>query len=365
MGQKQITRVIEMGVAQVNPNARDLGLAVAALAQEAARRRLIAPGLVSAAAAAGGGNTGNGVVTLGTPTTSAAAVPGTYTATLITTAVNGGVFEVTDPNGTVIGNATVGTLFDGEIRFTVADGATDFDVGDTFTFVVTAGADIVLTDSSGGTPATALAAVVTPTAVAQDGAASLAPKAGFDTQIGLIEDAHAEIAASLNKMIDLIAGPSYPDVDGFTLGAAADQTIDAITVDLTAVTAADVGVEDASGITQITTARNNQATLCSALNFTRVALGLAPITDGSGGLFTKGSDGSWDGVDAAATGTAAAAGELSLTDASVDAALTALRNNIATLASYVNAAENGLAIGPFVLATNNPNWKFRAGDITQ
>lgn len=51
---------------------------------------------------------------------------------------NGGAFQVTDPSGTVVGTATVGTAFTGtQVNFTIADGTTDFALGDTFAIVVT------------------------------------------------------------------------------------------------------------------------------------------------------------------------------------------------------------------------------------
>ncbi len=50
---------------------------------------------------------------------------------------NGGVFSVTDPDGVRLANATVGTLYDGPVRFTIADGATDFAIGDGFNLTVT------------------------------------------------------------------------------------------------------------------------------------------------------------------------------------------------------------------------------------
>lgn len=230
---------------------------------------------------------------------------------------------------------------------------------------VAASAPTALTDSSGGSAASgnALVAVVTPTVVAQDGAADLAPKTGFDTAIGLLEDAHEELGAKVTELVALIA-PGAADVASFSAAAAANDTIAAISLTLTAVTAADAGVEDSSGITQINTARNNQASLASAINWCRVAMGLAPITDNSGGLFTKEVATDWPAADAAATGTAAGAGENSLTDTSVDAALTALVNNVSSMAAAVNEMRGTVAIGPFVVATNNPSWKFQQGDVT-
>jgi hypothetical protein len=90
--------------------------------------------------AVAGTNTGNGTVTQsGTATARYGddVIPGTYTARCITAAANGGTFVVTAPNGAVIGNAVVGTAFNSpHIVFTINDGAADYVVGDTFTFVV-------------------------------------------------------------------------------------------------------------------------------------------------------------------------------------------------------------------------------------
>lgn len=92
----------------------------------------------AASATAGGGNTGNG--TLGTVTVGNEAITGTYTLTITEAAANAGDFSVTDPNGTAIGTGTVGIAFSaGGLAFTLADGSTDFIVGDTFSIVVNAG----------------------------------------------------------------------------------------------------------------------------------------------------------------------------------------------------------------------------------
>lgn len=226
---------------------------------------------------------------------------------------------------------------------------------------VSTGAVVDLTDSSGGTAASALAAVVTPTKAAVDNDAAMTPKAAFDTQIGLIEDAHEELGVKAAEFIDLIAVGS-PKPSSIDAAATADDTIAAITAALTGTTADAEGVEAASGIAQIVHARNVQSALASAINWVRVAQGLAPFADGSGGLADKTYTG-WTLDDAAATGTAAGNGEMSLTDASVDAALTALRNNIATMAAMLTEA-NAPAIGPFVVATNNPRARFSTGDTT-
>lgn len=100
-------------------------------------RRAVAP--TFAAAVALGTNVGNGVfgaVTLGT---NLGARRGTYRVVFTEPAANLGTFEVFGPDGILVGDGVVATLFDNEIQFTIADGATDFVAGDAFTIAVTAG----------------------------------------------------------------------------------------------------------------------------------------------------------------------------------------------------------------------------------
>ncbi|MGY3588076.1 head decoration protein [Bradyrhizobium sp. USDA 4350] len=80
----------------------------------------------------GAGNTGNGVLTLANPATSQAAVDGDYLLTCTAAAANAGTFSVQTPDGREIGPMTVAVAFNKEIKFTLADGATDFVVGDSF-----------------------------------------------------------------------------------------------------------------------------------------------------------------------------------------------------------------------------------------
>lgn len=87
-------------------------------------------------AAAVAGNTGNGVMTLADPALGAGVVPGIYRVVCATEAANAGTFHVFDPAGANIGTATVAVAFDGVVKFTIADGATDFDIGDAFEITV-------------------------------------------------------------------------------------------------------------------------------------------------------------------------------------------------------------------------------------
>lgn len=94
----------------------------------------------AAAVAADAGNTGNGTVTMAAPATGPGVKLGDYRLVAIEPVAAGGVFSVEDPAGVQIGRATVGVLFDNEIRFTINDGAVDFAAGDAFTVSVTASA---------------------------------------------------------------------------------------------------------------------------------------------------------------------------------------------------------------------------------
>lgn len=92
-------------------------------------------GAVNGAAAAG--NTGNGAISA--LSTGVNAKPGVYTAICIEPATNSGAFEVEDPEGVIIGRATAGVAFSGEVNFTIGDGATDFAAGDRFLITVAFG----------------------------------------------------------------------------------------------------------------------------------------------------------------------------------------------------------------------------------
>ena len=65
---------------------------------------------------------------------------GDYSAECIAVSTDGGTFAVFDPLGRRLADASVGVAYDnGEIAFTIADGGTDFEVGDVFTITVPEG----------------------------------------------------------------------------------------------------------------------------------------------------------------------------------------------------------------------------------
>lgn len=124
----------------------------------------------AATGAAVAGNTGNGTITAA-PAVGAAAKVGTYRLVCIEPATNLGKFVVEDPDGVVIGVATVGTEFTTHLTFTIADGSTDFASGDSFTIVVAAGSGKwVQLDLSGTTGTEDAAGILALDATAPDGA---------------------------------------------------------------------------------------------------------------------------------------------------------------------------------------------------
>ncbi|MBI1366874.1 MAG: hypothetical protein GC153_13075 [Alphaproteobacteria bacterium] len=65
---------------------------------------------------------------------------GDYLVTCTAAATNGGTFSVVTPSGNRLDDAVVGTAYANDhLAFSIADGATDFSVGDQFTLSVAAG----------------------------------------------------------------------------------------------------------------------------------------------------------------------------------------------------------------------------------
>ena len=92
---------------------------------------------VTSSAAADGSNTGNGVITLdATAPVAAGAKNGVYRAVNELVATNSGEFVVYDPDGIEIGRVAVAATFSNQIKFVIADGATDFAIGDAFSITV-------------------------------------------------------------------------------------------------------------------------------------------------------------------------------------------------------------------------------------
>lgn len=100
------------------------------------------PAGTSASAAKAGGNTGNGTFTLDATTPILpGAKEGVYRLHCIAAATNNGTFRLEDPDGFVLGDtvmaAGAGTVSE-QIKGALADGATDFAVGDGFDITISA-----------------------------------------------------------------------------------------------------------------------------------------------------------------------------------------------------------------------------------
>lgn len=120
------------------------------------------------------GNVGNGVLTLADPAVGTGVVPGIYRVICATESADGGTFHVFDPAGANIGTATVGAAFDGVVKFTVADGAEDFDIGDTFEITVHPGEKLTEWDPEAVDGSQVFAGFALQRAVAADGTDSVA-----------------------------------------------------------------------------------------------------------------------------------------------------------------------------------------------
>lgn len=97
-------------------------------------------GLIELAAGApvAGTNTGNGTVS--DVALTAKSKKGNYKIVCTSKVTNAGVFAVYDPDGNRLKDATVGVAYaEAQIHFTINDGATDFEVNDSFTIPVNAG----------------------------------------------------------------------------------------------------------------------------------------------------------------------------------------------------------------------------------
>ena len=119
--------------------------------------------------------TGDGVLTRATPAYGAGVQEGTYTARLIEAGANLGEFAVMRPDGTLDGYATVGSAYDGQVKFTIADGSTDFSAAAQFPLAVT----IAAASAEGQYKALDLSAT--------DGAEHAAAIAGYAVTTGVSE----------------------------------------------------------------------------------------------------------------------------------------------------------------------------------
>ena len=112
------------------------------------------------------GNTGDGVASLATPGIGTEAEVGVYTLTCIAAAT----FEVLTPRGYKLPDLTVGQAYAGaHLALTIADGATDFIVGDKITVTVAGDGKVVALDVTMVDGAHEAAGIVAADVTAPDG----------------------------------------------------------------------------------------------------------------------------------------------------------------------------------------------------
>lgn len=156
------------------------------------RVRCIGGARSAASAAKQGGNTGNGA--MGSLTADATAATGAWRVVCQAASADGGAFAVYRPDGSFDGVAIVGQAYNSPAgpNFTIADGATDFVVGDEFVLTVTAtvpanGGVFSVTDPAGTRLADATVGVAYDTSHVKftvvDGSTDFAIGDGFDVTV--------------------------------------------------------------------------------------------------------------------------------------------------------------------------------------
>lgn len=190
------------------------------------------------------------------------------------------------------------------------------------------GAFASLTDSTGGTAATGLAA--NPIPAAADGAATTSsPKAGFDTQLALYNDGLCEVVTKMNEVRAYYGLSTYTD----STGGSPNATLASMSVNLSAVdgSSGSSAVEQVTARARMTSIKNAMSSLAVGINDLVGFVGLPSLTDALGGVAST----TIPAIAATATGTSGAGA--TLLDADVDAWLVISRNNLSTLVAKLNA----------------------------
>jgi hypothetical protein len=193
-----------------------------------------------------------------------------------------------------------------------------------------------LTDSSTGTPGASLVAVVTPPTKGIASGSNLAPRAAFNTAIGVVNNAITVLAKYLNDNVHTPLAEVAITLGNGTV--ATPGTIPTMTKALTATDgSSSSGMLRSEAVAQLTIARNNLATVVAAYNRIASTTGQAYLTDATGGkadtvTFKLSNQGT------ATTVVASTAGQDLALDTEVDAALLQLANNVATVASKLSTS---------------------------
>lgn len=121
----------------------------------------IMKGISAVSAVKSGGNTGNGTLVVDTTAPVADnATSGIYSVRITTAGTNSFTATVNDPNSVLVGTVSVSSsgasaTFNNQIKFAIADGGTDFIVGDGFDITVTTGNGVLGGSSNNSTNGTA------------------------------------------------------------------------------------------------------------------------------------------------------------------------------------------------------------------
>ena len=195
---------------------------------------------------------------------------------------------------------------------------------------------VALTDSTGGTSASALAANALP-APAVGAATTSAPKAGFDTQLGVIRNAISSMASAYNALVlDSGNPPGYVITD--STGGTVSTTLAAISASLTAVdgSSGTNAVDEVSALAAMATIDNSLSSLgFYASKLASTFEDVAPLgTDALGGTVSATLAAV---ASTTATGVGGGSGAITLLDTAVDTWLAGTKNNISTIAALLNA----------------------------
>jgi hypothetical protein len=186
-----------------------------------------------------------------------------------------------------------------------------------------------LTDNTTGTAANGLVANAIP-ALAVPAATTSSPKAGFDTQLGVIKNNIADLALRVNTLRKRYGLSVLTDNSGGT----ADTTLAALSADLTAVdgSSGTTAVDGASARDRMTKINNALSSLGASINELCDKFGVQRLTDALGGVVST----TIAAIAATATGVGGGSDPITLLDADVDAWLDTNADNIATLAAKIN-----------------------------
>jgi len=183
-----------------------------------------------------------------------------------------------------------------------------------------------LTDSSTGSADTdgIIEAQSSPLTAFTKAGTDCAPKAGFDTAVGKIANAMAVLAEHVNTINTDLSLPAITDSTGGTVGTSG--TVPALDKTLTAVNSNCVDATTANATLAVI--KTNMATLYGVVDRIAVAVGTSKLSSSLGELYSGGV--TLEAISSTGTSVDGTA-DSTLADATVDAELTAIANNIATL----------------------------------